>query len=137
MELKDLLREAFEAGQQNASEYYHGGRGYHPEFNKWYTENVDEREPAEFESVKLWNKDKEIESQRYELFHLNAQLQDLFTWIKAESTYRAFRYMDKNPSAFDLNDDEYMNLYLLCLELRKKDKEEIEARNDAFDQTLP
>lgn len=54
----------------------------------------------------------------------------LFSWIKSDSVLKAFHYMDKNPSAFDLTDDHYMDLYLLCLELRKKDKEHNESMKD-------
>lgn len=73
-------------------------------------------------SMENFSKDKEIESLTYDLFHLNAQFQELLGWIKSDSTIKALRYMDKNPSAFDLEDFEYMNLLLLGMRLRQEDK---------------
>lgn len=88
-------------------------------------------------STEEWNKDKEIESLRHELFHADAHIQQLHSWIKSDSVLKAFHYMDKNQHHFGLTDFGYIHLYLLCLELRKADKADIENRNDAFDQQLP
>lgn len=43
-ELIDMLREAYEAGQNNATEYEHGSRGYYPDFKKWVELNIKEIE---------------------------------------------------------------------------------------------
>lgn len=37
-----MLKEAFDAGRNNASEYEHGGKGYHPDFPKWCEDNSKE-----------------------------------------------------------------------------------------------
>lgn len=88
-------------------------------------------------STEEWNKEKEIESLNHELFHADAHIQQLHDWIKSDSVLKALQYMDKNQHHFALTDVEYMHLYLLCLELRKADKEYNESRKDAFDQQLP
>lgn len=43
-DLIDMLREAFEAGMNYATEYEHGSRGYYPDFKKWVEQNMTEIE---------------------------------------------------------------------------------------------
>lgn len=37
-----MLREAFDAGSNWATEYEHGSKGYYPDFQKWCEENQKE-----------------------------------------------------------------------------------------------
>jgi len=40
--LYDMLQEAFEAGQDHATDYEHGSREYYPDFKKWVEQNQKE-----------------------------------------------------------------------------------------------
>lgn len=128
--LIDLLREAFEAGQSSAIAYYHGA--HDQSFQDWRKDNE-----KEINSCTDFNIRKALESSDHELFHLRAHMDELYNWIKSDSVLKAFHYIDKNPTAFDMEDDDYVNLYLLCRQLRKKDREYNEMRLDDFDQKLP
>jgi hypothetical protein len=88
-------------------------------------------------STEDWNKDKEIESQRHELFHANAYIGELHSWIKSDSVYTLLRYGAKSPTIVDGMDDHYTDLYNLSEQLRFADHQENENRKDAFDQRLP
>lgn len=82
-----------------------------------------------------FNKDKEIESQRHELFHSNAHIEQLHQWIKSDSVYTALRYAYKSPSKTgmdDMDDKSYLELYRLSEKLRQAEREELAARQDDF-----
>lgn len=42
IELIHMLREAFDAGSNWATEYEHGSKGYYPDFPKWCEQNQKE-----------------------------------------------------------------------------------------------
>lgn len=48
-------------------------------------------------STEEWNKDKEIESLRHEIFHAEAEIQQLYSWIKSDSVYTLLRYVNQEP----------------------------------------
>lgn len=84
-----------------------------------------------------WNKDKEVESLRHEIFHAEAEIQQLYSWIKSDSVYTLLRYGSKSTTIVDGMDDFYIDILNLSEQLRAADREDIQNRNDAFDQQLP
>lgn len=82
----------------------------------------------------------EVEQQRHELFHAHAYEETFHNWIKSDSVNYALRYAFKNPSKTGIDEFEdktYIEVYRLSNKLRELDKQDVEKRNDSFEQQLP
>jgi len=78
-----------------------------------------------------------IESENYELFHLNAELENIYRWIKSDSIYSILRQASKSPSIVNGDDDHYIDMLNLSERLRYNDSEENEARKNNFEKNQP
>lgn len=77
------------------------------------------------------------DNQNAELFNLNAEIENLYRWIKSDSIYTLLRHGSKSTTIIDGMDEHYIDMLNLSEKLRMLDTEDINTRNDAFDQKLP
>lgn len=81
-----------------------------------------------------------VNASTHESFHSDAYIETLHNWIKSDSVYALLRYGTKNPShsgVDDCQDDFFSDMYNLSVDLRKKEREEIQNAQDDFEQKQP
>jgi len=81
-----------------------------------------------------------VNANTHESFHQDAYIETLHNWIKSDSIYALLRHGIKSPTNAGVDgsqDDFYADMYDLSVDLREKERQEIENAQDDFEQRQP